>query len=138
MAILAPLLLFAARHDLRSLSEGFRSRSIEDNAFEAVVVAGILVAICVTLLLVGRFARRFENLKSYDSPPELFRELCRVHRLNWSSRRLLKRLAADWQMPIAASVFVEPERFNTARLPAEWEQRTEQVERIRSQLFDTP
>ena len=80
LAFIDQIALFALKHDLRSMSEGFRSRSIEDNAVEVMVVAGVLLVICIVLLLIGRDARRFENLKSYDSQAELFRELCRARR----------------------------------------------------------
>ena len=50
------------------------------------------------------FCRRFERLASYKSPAELFRESCRVHRLDRTSRRLLKRLAAAWEMPRRVAV----------------------------------
>jgi hypothetical protein len=134
-----PLYLLLARtRDLRGFSEGFRSRSVDDNAFEVFLVAGGLVFACIVLLLVGRYARRFENLKSYDSPPELFRELCRAHGLNWSNRRLLKRLATEWELPSAAQLFVDPERFNTARLPASWREQADRLESLRERLFETP
>jgi hypothetical protein len=129
-------LLIARTRDLRDMSEGFRSVGYNDNAFETALVAAGLVAICLTLLFIGRYARRFENLKSYDNAPELFRELCRVHRIDWTSRRLLKRLAAEWEMTCPANLFVEPDRFNPARLPAEWQQNTTQLESLRRQLFD--
>jgi hypothetical protein len=117
------------------MSEGFRSVGFEDKAFETLVVGGIILAISLTLILVGRHFRRFERLKSYDSPPELFRELCRVHRLDWSSRRLLKRLAAEWEMTSPALLFIEPERFNAARLPADWQDRAARLAQLRQQLF---
>jgi hypothetical protein len=119
------------------MSEGFRSRSMEDNAFEVLAVTGVLIVVCLTLLLIGRHFRRFERLKSYDSPPELFRELCRVHRLDWSSRRLLRRLAAEWEMTSPALLFIEPERFNAARLPDDWQPHAPKLERLRQQLFET-
>jgi hypothetical protein len=50
----------------------------------------------------------------------------------------LKRLAAEWEMTSPALLFVEPERFNTARLPADWQPSANQLERIRQQLFETP
>jgi hypothetical protein len=129
-------LLLGRTRDLRDMSEGFRSVGYNDKAFETALVAAGLVAICLTLLFIGRYARRFENLKSYDNAPELFRELCRVHRIDWTSRRLLKRLAAEWEMTCPANLFVEPDRFNTARLPAEWQQNAPQLESLRRQLFD--
>jgi hypothetical protein len=130
--------LLARTKDLRSMSEGFRSVGFEDKAIETLLVTGVLIAICLTLLFIGRYFRRFERLKSYDSPQELFRELCRVHRLDWSSRRLLRRLAAEWEMTSPALLFVEPGRFNAARLPADWQPRATQLERIRQQLFESP
>ena len=130
--------LLARTHDLRGFSEGFRSRSIEDNAVQTLLVTGALLAICIGLLFAGRYARRFENLKSYDSPPELFRELCRAHGLNWSTRRLLKRLATEWKLSSPALLFVEPERFNAARLPAQWHDEAERLEHLHKQLFETP
>lgn len=135
---LDPWPLLARTHDLRSMSEGFRSVGIGDKAFETMLVTGGLLAVCLTLIFIGRYFRRFERLKSYNNLPELFRELCRVHRLDWSSRRLLKRLAAEWEMTSPALLFVEPERFNVARLPADWQQDANQLERIRQQLFETP
>jgi hypothetical protein len=136
-ALIDQLLLLARRQDLRGMSEGFRSRSMGDNAAEVAVVAGVLVVICIVLLLIGRYARRFENVKSYDSPAELFRELCRAHGLDWPTRRLLKRLAAEWDLAHPASLFVEPERFNPAILPATWNQHADELERLRAKLFET-
>jgi hypothetical protein len=98
-------------------------------------VAGAIIGVCVSLLLVGRYYRRFERLKSYDSPPELFRELCRVHQLDWSTRRLLKRLAVEWEMTSPALLFVEPERFNVSRLPTEWRENAARLEQLRERLF---
>jgi hypothetical protein len=136
LALQTIFLLLARTQNLRGFSEGFRSRSVDDNALAVGLVACGLVLTCVVLLLVGRYARRFENLKTYDSPPELFRELCRAHGLNWSSRRLLKRLAAAWELPSPALLFVEPERFNPARLPANWQDDQDRLENLRQRLFD--
>jgi len=127
--------LLARTRDLRSMSEGFRSVGFDDKAWETLIVGGIILAISLTLILIGRHFRRFERMKSYNNTPELFRELCRLHRLDWSSRRLLKRLAAEWEMTSPALLFIEPERFNAARLPADWQEQSAQLERLRHQLF---
>jgi len=129
------LTLLARTRDLRDMSEGFRSVGYEDKAFETFVAAAIIITISVTLILVGRYFRRFERLKSYDSPPELFRELCRVHRIDWADRRLLKRLASEWEMTSPALLFIEPERFNAARLPEHWQENSRQLEELRHRLF---
>ena len=135
MTVPVNLALLARTEDLRSMSEGFRSIGYGDKAWETMIVAGVIIGVCLTLFLVGRYYRRFERLKSYDSPPELFRELCRLHQLDWSSRRLLQRLAAEWEMTSPALLFVEPERFNVARLPMEWHEETDRLEKLRAKLF---
>lgn len=133
--LIEQLNFLARTRDLRDMSEGFRSVGYEDKAFETLVAAAIIISISVTLLLIGRHFRRFERLKSYDSPPELFRELCRVHRIDWSDRRLLKRLAAEWEMTSPALLFIEPERFNAARLPEHWREKSSRLEELRQRLF---
>jgi hypothetical protein len=131
-------LLIARNRDLRGLREGFSSVGFDDKAVETLLVTAGLLFVCLVLLLIGRYARRFENLKSYDSHPELFRELCRLHNLDWSSRRLLKKLAMQWELTSPAQLFVEPERFNTTRLPIEWQQQAKHLEHLRQQLFEKP
>jgi hypothetical protein len=135
MTVPTNLALLARTEDLRSMSEGFRSIGYGDKAWETMIVAGVIIGVCLTLFLVGRYYRRFERLKSYDSPPELFRELCRVHQLDWSRRRLLQRLATEWEITSPALLFVEPERFNVARLPMEWHEETDRLEKLRAKLF---
>lgn len=135
LIIIEPFFLLARTRDLRDMSEGFRSVGYEDKAFETIAAAAVIITISVTLILVGRYFRRFERLKTYDSPPELFRELCRVHRIDWANRRLLKRLAAEWEMTSPALLFIEPERFNAARLPEHWHEKTGQLEALRQRLF---
>lgn len=134
-AVIEQFALLARTRDLRDMSAGFRSVGYEDKAFETLIAATIIISISVTLLLIGRYFRRFERLKSYDSPPELFRELCRVHRIDWLDRRLLKRLAAEWEMTSPALLFIEPERFNAARLPEHWREKSHRLEELRQRLF---
>jgi len=64
--------------------------------------------------------------------------LCRAHGLDWSTRRLLKQLAAEWELTSPALLFVEPDRFNTSRLSVEWQDHAELLEHLRHQLFETP
>lgn len=95
-----------------------------------------MAALLITVVIVmyrsrERSKREFET----DSPPRLFGELCHAHRLPWSSRRLLKRLAAAHGVSPPSALFVEPAHFDTAKLPAGLENSAAQVQRLREQLF---
>ena len=129
------LLLLARRQDLRGMSEGFRGRSVWDNAPQTVLIAGIILAVAVVLLLVGRYANRYEQRHATNSPTDLFRELCRIHHLTNADRRLLKRIATHWELESPALIFIEPDLFVSARLPIELHPETEHVERLRQHLF---
>lgn len=127
--------MLARRWDMRSLGEGFRGVNAEFNTTKLLTVAACILAICLCLLLFDRLAKRGEHAGDYDSPPELFRELCRIHRLGRSGRRLLKRLATYWGLADPAVLFVEPEFFNSKKLSPELQEDTERVEQVRRQLF---
>jgi hypothetical protein len=128
--------IFAKPWNMRGLSEGFQGGTGETHLTEMMCVMAAIVAVGILLLLFERFFRNRRNRASYTSPKELFRELCRVHQFDRSSRRLLKRLAAERGLASPAFLFVEPECFNLATLPASWEDQSEHVELIHRRLFE--
>lgn len=127
--------LLARRHDLRGLSEGFRGRSVWDNAPQTALIALIILFVAVGLLLVGRYVNRYEESHATNSPADLFRELCRIHHLSGADRRLLKRLATRWELESPGRLFIQPELFDATRLPTEMQLEAEHVERLRTHLF---
>jgi hypothetical protein len=128
--------IFAKPWNMRGLSEGFQGGAGDTHFTEMLCIMAAIVAVGVVLLLFERFVRNRHNRATYNSPNELFRELCRVHRLDRSSRRLMKRLAAERGLASPSFLFVEPEAFNLATLPATWEDYAEQVKQIHHQLFE--
>ena len=129
--------LLARRDDLRGISEGFRGRSMWDNAPQAVLFVGIMLFIVVAMLLIGRLTAKYEQRLATNSLSGLFRELCRIHKLNFAARRLLKRLAAHRGLESPAYLFVQPEHFAAEKLPPEWRPDAPMVEQLRRQLFET-
>lgn len=98
-----------------------------------------MAALLITVVIVmyrsrERSRREFET----DSPRRLFGELSNAHRLSWSSRRLLKRLAAAHGVSPPTAVFVEPARFDTANLPPDLEKSADRIQSLRKQLFGPP
>ena len=131
-----PLGLLAEQATWQRLGDHFRRNSTGSYDYNLLGVLALLAGIGIGLFLLHRFARRRENAKSYDSPPELFRELCRAHRLDRADRRLLKRLAAAWGLASPAYLFIEPDYFETAGLSAEWEEDSRRVAGLRARLFE--
>jgi hypothetical protein len=127
--------LLARRDDLRGISEGFRGRSMWDNAPQAVLFLCAMLFIVITMLLVGRLTTQYEKRQSTDSLSGLFRELCRIHQLNHASRRLLKRLASQRELEGPVLLFVRPELFRTEDLSPDWQEYAAEIERLRNRLF---
>jgi hypothetical protein len=134
-ALIQNVPLVARRWDMRSLGEGFRGVNAEFNTTKVLTVAACIVAVCLAMLLFDRLAKRGQHARVYDSPSDLFRELCRIHRFSRGGRRLLRRLAADWGLTDPAILFVEPEFFNTKKLSPELQDERDRIEQIRHQLF---
>jgi hypothetical protein len=81
------------------------------------------------------FKEREARTFSSNSPARLFRELCTAHKLQRSSRRLLKRLAEARGLTSPAMLFVEPEHFDEATLPASLSASVRDLRQLSAQLF---
>lgn len=94
------------------------------------VLAAGLVAIALAVVLL-RLCRRFRT----NSSRALFRELCRAHGLNQSSRRALKRLATARGLKNCAVLFVEPRYFETTDLPPALKAAGTEIKLLHDRLF---
>jgi hypothetical protein len=133
-AITSQLWLFAVRR--QALGGGFRGENNTYDVSQMVTVVGVLSAVCAVLFLLDRLIRRRIRLKAYESPTELFRQLCQTHELDRSARRQLQLLASHWQLANPGLLFVEPDYFRPEKLPADWSDRTPQLEQLHRQLFE--
>lgn len=133
--ILQDIHLFAERTNWQRLGDHFRQSPLDNDRYNLFAVVAIVIVFAIGLLLLRRFAEPLDRKKPYNSPAELFRELCRKHRLSRADRRTLKQLAAAWGLSGPAQLFVEPDYFNVAGLPEEWEEHAPRVERLRQRLF---
>ncbi|MCS7305678.1 MAG: hypothetical protein NZ602_11315 [Thermoguttaceae bacterium] len=73
-----------------------------------IILAGVLVLGLVVAWSLLRQSRWYQHR-------QLFHQLCQLHRLDRSSRRLLRRLKEQLQLPYAAWIFVDPRCLNVAR-----------------------
>jgi hypothetical protein len=96
-----------------------------------VLIAALLVGLWAVLQVSALRGRR----GSYNSPRRLFRSLCRAHRLSWSQRWLLGRLARAHGLAHPAQLFVDPEYFDEPRLAAGLRPKAQRLRQLRDRLF---
>ena len=134
-ALVSTAALFAAQGWGGDLGE-FKFKGLPDvGPYELIILTS------VTLLVVGTIiwhtiSRRRRRDFDYNSPPRLFSELCRAHKLTWSNRRLLKHLAAVRDLKCASSLFVEPDYFDLTNLPTALKPSAQELRQLRHKLFD--
>ncbi|MGO8750383.1 MAG: hypothetical protein ACLQNE_30935 [Thermoguttaceae bacterium] len=96
-------------------------------------VVGLVILVLVAWFLT-RSAEK-EKHRGRCSPRRLFLSLCRTHRLGWSDRWFLWRLAAQHRLKDPARVFIEPERFDPAGTNLPLQRHATRLARLRRQLF---
>jgi len=127
--------LLATRQDLHRVWGRFDYQRPSDGTSQLLIVVGMGVVAAAALLIWSLVARRPPRHFVSNSGARLFRELCHAHGLSFSTRRLLKRLAAARGLTTPAILFVEPQNFDTSSLPANLHPAANELQRLRAQLF---
>lgn len=96
----------------------------------------VAAVVGVASLALYRHLKRRNDMSLWcDDPQKLFRELCIVHQLDRSNRRLLARLAEAWQFSQPAQVFLTPAAFERERLPESLRSQAAELEGLHKRLF---
>ena len=114
MTTFLPILL-AQQGRIADLSRNFRGDHAQLSSTDLLVASGALLLVACLVTLLQRLARPKPPRPLY-SPSRLFRDLCRLHGLDRTSRRLLCRLAHYQKLDHPGRLFVEPERFEPENL----------------------
>ena len=104
-------------------------------SYEVLILTSVTLLVIITIVWQTISRRRRRDF-AYDSPPRLFADLCRAHKLNWSNRRLLKHLAAARGLKCPATLFVEPEHFDMTNVPPALKPSAGELRQLRHKLFD--
>lgn len=119
----------------RRMAEGFSDDPVRfgDNVWwvAVLIVGGLLAAVAILVSQTGRRQRRAMP----SNPRRLFADLCQAHGLARDDRRLLHRLAGSQGLDAPARLFLEPERFDPAVLPARLRSWGARFQAIRGRLF---
>jgi hypothetical protein len=110
-------------------------RLLNFGPYEVLILAAVTLLVIVTIVW-QTISRRRQRDFEYDRPARLFADLCRAHKLNWSSRRLLKHLAAARGLKSPATLFVEPIYFDMTNVPPALKPSAAELRQLRHKLFD--
>ena len=118
-----------------SMGNGFRGSGARFESGDMVTGALILAGALLGIFALSRFLSRQDRRRLYNSPGALFRNLAKAHGLNWSSRRLLRKLARSQQLTHPARIFLEPHRFAPENVSPQLRGNLSQLIRISERLF---
>ena len=121
---------------INDVAERFQGGGAQISTTHFVVFCVVAVILGVVLWWVAR-AVALRDGRSYFSTKRLFYELCRLHELDLSSRRLLRRLAQARQLKHPSQLFLEPTWFEPAEIPAALRPFQPQLAEIKQQLFES-
>jgi len=127
--------LLAQTNRFSDMGRGFRGRRAQFDAGDLLVGLLVLGAVAAVLWLLWYLNSRHEGLRRRNGPLRLFHQLCGAHRLRWSERWLLWRLARAGRLRDPARLFLEPQRFDPKQLPGSLRGRANLFGRIRDRLF---
>lgn len=128
--------LLAESGQLSQMANGLRNDGgwIHSPISDWLLLMSIVAIIGFAIWLLLRRASLLQRLWQH-SPRRLFGQLCRAHRLDWTQRRLLRRLAKSQGMDQAARLFLEPDRFSSAAAMPELQPLRDRIENLRRKLF---
>lgn len=129
------ILLLANRSLFRDMGSGFRYKRQQFDGADLIAWMLVGVGVLVVIAFIARLLASRDKHEVYNSPRALFRALCRAHSLDWRSRLLLRKLARAQNLAMPARLFVEPERFSEAKVPAALRRHTNDIDRLRTRLF---
>ena len=109
-----------------------RSQGDSSQALVWIFAAGVVIAVVVVGLVL---ATRAAHKRRTNSHSGLFAGLCQHHKLDRSSRNLLKALGQAHRVRYAARVFLDPGLFEPKGLPPALRARKDELLALRQQLF---
>ena len=132
---LANFVILGDQQVLRDMARGFQGQQAELSRQKFLPAAIVLVSLVLAIVFLSRYSAWRARRRTLARPGALFDDLCRVHQLDRARRKLLVRLAARWQLKSPALLFVEVERFDPNRVPAELAAQHANLAELRRILF---
>lgn len=131
---LAHMVAAQAESPLKYMGSHFEPGGSRVTVTGVVVFCGVVALLGAVLWCVARCMARREG-RGFNSPRRLFRDLCGLHGLDWSSRWLLWRLARGYRLTHPAELFLTPNYFDESRLPTALRHQASHLALLRARLF---
>ena len=122
------------RDRMYTVAERFQLGGSDVSVTQVVVLGVVVLVLALVFWKVARVIALRDG-QSYHSPARLFNDLCRLHGLDFPSRKLLWRLAKIRQLEHPAQLFLEPTWFDMANVPASLQPFRPQLAELKQQLF---
>lgn len=133
--ILVTVSIWAQVNRYDAMGSKFRAHDGGVLADYGVWIVLALVLLAVILAVVMHRMKQREGTP-FRNPRRLWADLCRLHQLDMSQRRLLKKLAQTQKLDNRAVVFVQPGYFRRDKLDPTLAANAAQVDALRKKLFD--
>ena len=127
--------LLADQSRWKDLGSGFRGEHAQLSATDIITTLLLVVGAAVVIWFLTQAMARQDRKRSHNSPRKLFKSLCQAHGLSRMQSRLLARMARIYDLARPAQLFLEPDRFSAARLPAVLKSERAEVEKLGKKLF---
>jgi hypothetical protein len=121
----------------KRLGDGLHRRGSRLDMEELLPYAIGLVLIGLAIWAAAVWKKRNDMSLPSDDPCKLFRELCNLHGIKGSNRRLLQRLAEVQKMEQPSELFVTPTALDPMQLPEQFQSPLlqQQLRDLRVRLF---
>ncbi len=126
--------ILARRQYFDDLGKGFRDKGSE---IPVAPIVGLIVVFLMISLGLWAFSRwnAARERSDYCNFRQLFAQLCRLHGIDWPSRRLLGQLAKMHGLSHPAELFLMPERFDVQSLSPEMQPSSSRILELKEQIF---
>ncbi len=129
-------LLLAERSRILDIAHAFRTNQQQHSVHGTLLWLTIVFAVAGALLVLNRLLdRRDQDQRRVNQPLRLFLALCKAHKLKWSERWLLWRVARCQRLRDPGRLFLEPERLDPANLSPTLRLQWAQLRLLRERLF---
>ena len=135
LSTLNELILLGQFSNWERLGDGLHRSGPRMEMADLIPVAVVLALLAVAAVVAVKVYKRNDFSKPCNDADKLFRQLCFVHGLNGSNRKLLVQLAEAWQMSTPATLFVTPAAFRATDLPDWLQSEAERIKQLAQKLF---
>jgi hypothetical protein len=128
-------ILMAQQGRVGELGRGIRARRAQFETQDLITIGLILGGIALAVGTLSYLLRLHQRRRGRARPLRLFLSLCKAHRLRWSERWLLWRLARAHRLTDPARLFIEPPLLRAPSKSPSLQSRRAQLRQLRLHLF---